>query len=59
LSNGADFCVQEGFFRCERPDFLVQKTLGFSKFMVYPHRQRDKFFVILCGRPFWTVSNIN
>jgi len=29
----------EGFFRCGRPYFLLQKTSDFSKFMVCPHRQ--------------------
>jgi len=31
---------EEGrFFRCGRPQFLVQKTSNFSKFMVSPHGQ--------------------
>jgi len=34
----------EGFFRCGRPHFLVQKTLDFSKFMVCPHGQGEVNF---------------
>jgi len=28
-----------GFFSCVRPHFLMQKSTGFSKFMVCPHEQ--------------------
>jgi len=54
---------------------LVQKTLGFLKFIICPHGQggrgiepvmtfcgeenRDQFFAILCGRLLWTVSYSN
>jgi len=51
--------------------FLVQKTLDFSKFLVYPQGQDglsqcghfttrvkgDQFFAILCGRVLWTAQN--
>jgi len=47
------------FFICGRPNFLVQKTSEFSKFLVCPHRQErlsqcgqgggGRFYAILCG----------
>jgi len=70
------FCGQgrEGFFRCRRPHFLVQKTSEFSKFMVCPHEQGERvesvghfsdkgegcqIFAILCIRLLWTAPNKN
>jgi len=67
------FCGQGEFFRCGRPQFFVQKTKDFSKFMICPQGkgglsqcrhfvdkgEGGQFFAILCGRLLWTVLYLN
>jgi len=64
---------RKGFFGCERPNFLVQNTMSFSKFMVCLRgqggrglsqgadilrtREKGQFFAIFYGRSLWMDPN--